>query len=106
MDKQVIKTRIAEFATRLQALLDREYGERYPNIDVPQISIAWGRRYAKMVRTDAAQSSVHSFVDMTNGNVLKAETWKKPAKHARGSVLGDDFGMNGSRCGQNEVTDQ
>jgi hypothetical protein len=30
---------------------------------------------------------VHCFVDVTNGDILKAVSWKAPAKGARGNVL-------------------
>lgn len=31
--------------------------------------------------------SAHCFVDMTNGDILKPDSWKKPAKHARGNIF-------------------
>jgi hypothetical protein len=33
---------------------------------------------------------VYCFVDLTNGDILKAATWKAPAKHARGNILAVD----------------
>lgn len=50
----------------------------------PKISVEYGRRYAKLITDNRGQRSVFCFVDMTNGDILKAEGWKKPAKHARG----------------------
>jgi hypothetical protein len=37
---------------------------------------------------------VHSFVDKSNGDVLKAASWKAPAKHARGNIYAADFGKS------------
>jgi hypothetical protein len=36
----------------------------------------------------------HVFVDRTNGDVLKCESWKKPAKHARGNIFAADNGLS------------
>lgn len=51
------------------------------------LEIRTGRRYVKVVRLMVnGQESVHSFIDMTNGDVLKPATWRAPAKHARGNI--------------------
>lgn len=55
-----------------------------------------GRKYVKITRTrDGEHSSVFCFIDKTNGNVLKAASWKSPAKHARGNIYSDRNGMEG-----------
>jgi hypothetical protein len=38
-------------------------------------------------------SSVFCFVDTHTGNVLKAASWNTPAKHARGNIHNDDYGL-------------
>jgi len=48
-----------------------------------------GHRYVKVING----SSVHSFVDMTNGNVLKPAGWSKPAKHSRGNIFDEKNGL-------------
>ena len=60
-----------------------------------RVSIEFGRRYAKLISMDVRNGtesahSVYCFVDLTNGDILKAATWKSPAKHARGNVLRSD----------------
>ena len=59
------------------------------------ILIEFGRRYAKLISADVrngveSAKSVYCFVDMNNGDILKAATWRAPAKHARGNVLRPD----------------
>ena len=59
------------------------------------LSIAKGRRYDKIVKSDMhrpddPRHSVYGFIDKTNGNILKAESWRKPAKHARGNIWEND----------------
>ena len=45
-----------------------------------------GSRYVKIIRESHGSHSVHGFIDTTNGDILKAATWKAPAKHARGNI--------------------
>lgn len=53
-----------------------------------------GRRYVRVVRVlYGNQQSAHCFVDRTTGDVLKASSWKAPAKGARGNIFNDDHGM-------------
>jgi hypothetical protein len=35
--------------------------------------------------------SVHCFIDKATGNILKADSWKKPAPQIRGSIFNDNF---------------
>lgn len=68
-------------------------------------SVEHGKRYAKIVATSAdlktgepnpdAGRSVHSFIDKTNGNVLKANSWKAPHPIPRGNIGNADHGLNG-----------
>jgi hypothetical protein len=48
-----------------------------------------GRRYIRVMK----DSSAYCFVDKTNGDVLKAASWKAPAKHARGNIFDDNNGL-------------
>ena len=53
-----------------------------------------GRRYMKViVKSESGGTSVHCFVDRTNGNVLKAASWSTPAKGARGNIFDDNNGL-------------
>ena len=60
-----------------------------------------GRKFIRIVREGVKGEgrSVHCFVDAANGDILKSDGWKKPAKHARGSIYAanpmdamDDYG--------------
>ena len=64
-----------------------------------KLSVHTGRRYDKIISTDTTgngltgnkpSSRVWAFVDKTNGDILKPESWKKPAKHARGNIYEED----------------
>lgn len=69
--------------------------------DYPTCALNWdtialgnvGPRYARLVRVRPGEErggSVYCFIDLTNGNLLKAAGWKTPAKGARGNIrVGD-----------------
>lgn len=70
------------------------YAAHYTNLTAPTFEVHPGKRYMKIVTCSEGQGrSVHTFVDRTNGNVLKAAGWAAPAKHARGSIFSDKNGM-------------
>lgn len=66
---------------------------KYDNVLKSSIVVENGRRYARLVKVDASSRSAYCFVDRTNGNVLKAASWKAPAKHARGNIYDDHNGL-------------
>lgn len=52
-----------------------------------------GYKYIKIVSTNTSwcyQRSVYCFLDR-KGNILKAASWKAPAKHVRGTVFDPDY---------------
>lgn len=58
-----------------------------------KITIKAGKKYAKLIEEkNGRDTSVHSFVDLTTGDILKPASWKAPAKHARGNILNADGG--------------
>lgn len=61
-----------------------------------------GRRYIKVVSVVfGGDRSVHCFVDRTNGDVLKAASWKAPAKHPRGNINAGPSGYGVNQYGAN-----
>jgi hypothetical protein len=74
--------------------------KQYSLTATPEIKAAFGERYVKVYRLEIASNgsllsrSVHSFVDQTNGDVLKAASWRSPAKHARGNIYDADYGLS------------
>ncbi len=83
---------LADWLKKAQAIVDVGYADS-PNTN-PVLSISRGRRYAKIVRKDECGGhSVHCFIDTRNGDVLKAASWKAPAKGARGNIYTDAMGV-------------
>lgn len=99
----ITDAQLDEFLPMAQVAVDASYDQFSPkprNIDGPFLSIEKGKRYARIVASDShtngTSRSVWGFVDMTNGDLLKANSWKSPAKNfARGNILADDRGLDG-----------
>jgi hypothetical protein len=86
-------TAIANFVTLAQAVVDKHMADHCATNKRNVLSVEPGRRYARIViqsEGDELSRSVYCFVDMTNGDVLKSESWKKPAKGPRGSIFAEN----------------
>ena len=86
------ETTFASFLKECQALVD-DHMKQYPWES--ELSVNKGRRYDKIVQQNTGKNmsgglGVWAFVDKTNGDILKPESWKKPAKHARGNIYEED----------------
>jgi hypothetical protein len=73
------------------------FARSFPSLSVPTFTLETGQRYIRVVVSRGGDSgrSVHSFIDKTNGDILKAASWKAPAKHARGNIFSDIQGLDG-----------
>ena len=73
------------------------YWERngFTHSDPQHISVDYGKKYARVVHESSTQRSVHTFVNMINGDILKAGGWKAPAPNGvRGNIFANDFGAS------------
>ena len=84
---QDFEASFATFYTGTQKISD-DYAERQ-HFAAPAITVARGSKYIRMMRDGAA----HCFIDRTNGDVLKAASFKAPAKHARGNIYDGHNGL-------------
>jgi hypothetical protein len=97
----ISKDQINRWLKDCQTMLDRHYAINFPNLDVPELIIAGGRKYLKIQVKSVGGSEnnkrisyrAFAFINMTNGDLLKPATWKAPAKHARGNIFDSDGGM-------------
>ena len=59
------------------------------------ITVDYGKKYARVVHANGVQRSVHTFVNMINGDILKSGGWKAPAPNGvRGNIFANDFGAS------------
>ena len=90
-----MEANIQKYIERLHQLQDEYWDKQGFSIPQSIYSVKKGRKYAKIIMTHergAGQEIVHSFVNLENGDILKAASWAAPAKTARGSVLDLDAG--------------
>lgn len=86
-------TRLASFIEGAAEIANR--GRDATPLGAVTLTPEAGRRYVRVVRTEerGPARSVHCFVDTKTGDVLKADGWKAPAKHARGNIFNPDNGL-------------
>jgi hypothetical protein len=84
---------IDAFAANLQDWLQAKW-RAAGNVGRPEkIRVEYGTKYARLVRYEEGvelSGSAYGFIDRLNGDLLKADGWKKPAKHARGSIFNEN----------------
>ena len=89
-----IQERLNGYVEMVQCKMDA-YWERngFTHADPQHISVDYGKKYARVVHESSTQRSVHTFVNMINGDILKAGGWKAPAPNGvRGNIFAEDFG--------------
>lgn len=78
--------RIEVFIRGLQAVSDLHFATRFPTLKTDTYKCDFkGKKYQRIYRQGENQRMVECFVD-NDGNVYKAESWKKPAKGVRGNI--------------------
>ena len=89
------ETRFAQYLETLQAHVNDYYTKSFPNLTPDKIDYTRGPKFIRVISARRAadgsviQRSVHTFLDL-QGNIYKSESWKKPAKHIRGSIWADN----------------
>jgi len=80
------KIALDKFVAEAQAVIDEHMTKNFPTLPREILSLDPGRRYVRIWKGSGNHRSAYCFIDSTNGDVLKPDTWKKPAKHARGNI--------------------
>lgn len=83
---------VAELATKHTERNNREYPALQKTYgEYNTFTVANGQRFAKIVINSGGQNSVHCFIDKTNGDILKAASWKAPQKNGvRGNLKNEN----------------
>lgn len=82
---------LSKFIELLTARNHEYYSKHYPNVIPPTYTVSTGQKNDKIVTNEESGGrSVYCFIDRNNGDILKAASWKAPAKHARGNIFNDD----------------
>lgn len=68
----------------------------FPSLPPRMVGVDEGNKYMKVwVSSHGNSRSVYCFVNRENGDVLKAASWKAPAKGKRSNIFDADFGLSG-----------
>ena len=110
MNTRDVVKRIYDYADVVQKKNDDYFTRNgFTHSPSDKVEVKLGRKYAKVIklqRNYVAQTSdkvietrsggsVHTFVDMTNGNILKSASWAAPAPNGvRGNIFDKDYGAS------------
>lgn len=88
---QDFETSLTRWLEQAQGIINDAWTKAgYTHAKPPLLTLQCGQKNIKVVRTDdngnGPSRSVHCFIDIATGDVLKAASWKAAAKHARGSI--------------------
>ena len=94
-----IKTRLELYKKVVQEMNDKNWKESgLTYAQPPLIILEEGTRYVKVSKQDRSLEGrlgtkyVHTFIDKTNGDILKAATYKAPSKNGvRGNIFSENF---------------
>ena len=92
------KSRLELYIEMVQSKNDIYFKDMgYTFADPPKILYEVGRKYARIVKVDQlnGSQSVHTFVNLDNGDILKSGSWKAPAPNGvRGNIFDTDLGAS------------
>lgn len=84
---------ITAYIESVQTITSEKFARDYPNLGTPTITASYGIKYARIITESGSSRSVHSFIDLKTGDVLKAESWKRPAKGVRSNLFDVNHGL-------------
>ena len=90
MDTKNITEQIETFRAALENMLLEHRNARFPTLPAPTVEISTGKRFARIIKKDSG-TSAYGFIDLSNGDLLKAASWKAPAMHARGNIFNQNI---------------
>lgn len=96
METTTFQTRLNSFLTSAQDMIHNTMQKTY----FYELSIKAGKKYVKILATvnhngNKGQQSLFCFINMENGDILKAESYSKPHPTPRGNIFSEDLGMSG-----------
>ena len=93
-----VQGRLDEYVAMVQKKVNRYFEiMEYTFAAPPEITVDYGKKYARVVKNDQLNGgrSVHTFVNMLNGDILKSGSWKAPQKNGvRGNIFADNLGAD------------
>jgi len=78
---------VEDYMQAIREATAKYYADNYHHLQPPMIYAEPGRRFARIVMEGSNQRTVHAFVDMETGDVIKAAGWKAPQKDKDGLAV-------------------
>lgn len=95
MNTLPILAALQDYIEKIQEASDERFRTHHPNLwdahKADKFFFTEGSKYFKIVHSFSKQTGVFCFVDKTNGDIYKAETWSRPAKIVRGSLFNKEL---------------
>jgi hypothetical protein len=89
-----IMAEVERWLAEAQAICDRGFTSAGPHFPGDKkLTVMQGPRYLRIVAGRPSGRYVFGFIDLTNGDVLKAHGWKGPAQKARGNLYDAQGGL-------------
>ena len=91
-----VQERLTSYVEMIQGKMNAYYkAMNFTHSNPDDITVDYGKKYARVVHENGVQRSVHTFVNMINGDILKSGGWKAPAPNGvRGNIFENDFGAS------------
>ena len=95
MKALTILAEVENYIRKVQDASDKEYRDHYPTLyeagKISRYSFTTGPKYYKVIdNMSNVQQSVFCFIDRSNGDIYKADSWSRPAKHVRGNIFNEN----------------
>ena len=81
---------LEEWTAKLHEMKEIHRIKHSPRVPPTPITFERGRKYARIVVNHPNQRMAFCFIDLGNGDILKTNGWKGPAKHPRGNIFAPD----------------
>ena len=78
-----IKENIIKYFDLVKLRYETYMKNSFSSLPIGKVEIIKGRKYTKIV----IENGVHSFIDNTNGNILKPNSYRSPHPTPRGNVM-------------------
>jgi hypothetical protein len=95
-DKGMALLRLDRWLWTAQELVNNHYATHFPSLTPSVLEMSDGRRYIRIdtiKNGGCGQRLVWAFIDKKTGDILKAASYKAPAKHARGNLFDPKGGV-------------
>lgn len=95
--RQEIEDAVNKFVKGVQDKMNAYWQDmKFTYAPAPTITWEFAPKYIRVWKIEQGGKSIHTFIDATTGNVLKAASWKAPeTKNPRSNIFDADCGLSG-----------